>query len=123
MIDPNSRWYVWYVLASLVVLVHDLLESHVVGCAWGAIGQFAPGDIGMIWVDRTSGSVGGVVAFNDYELSLSRQYIISLPLHWSFAQFTLGAMDVEARDTVERVFSIFCTALSMPRLAVRPPHA
>jgi len=83
--------------------------NHIVGCVWFALGRLAPSDTGMRWTDASLALDGEEVRFIEYDLP--HQYVASL--HWSFAQFTLGAIDIAASNSIERVYNICCMALGL----------
>jgi len=96
-------------LRCFLVVCGMLWVNHVVGCVWFALGRLAPSDTGMRWTDSSREWDGEQVRFMEYDLP--HQYIASL--HWSMAQFTLGAMDVEACNSIERIYTIVCMALGL----------
>jgi len=96
-------------LRCVMVVCGMLWVNHLVGCAWFALGRLAPSDTGMRWTDTSKDWNGNEVNFMEYDLP--HQYITSL--HWSMAQFTLGAMDIAACNSIERVYNIICMAMGL----------
>lgn len=74
--------------------------NHLLCCVWYWIGWNAPSDTELRWI--TLGDAGDVV-YGDRDILF--QYITSF--HWSIAQLTLGAIEVNATNTWERIYSIF----------------
>jgi len=85
--------------STLVILIW---LNHVLGCFWYAIGKQLPSDTGMSWLQTDI--VIGHQSYEYQELSMWYQYATAV--HWSMAQMTLGANEIVASSTWERVANI-----------------
>jgi len=93
-------------LIVLVLQVSALLMwlCHVFACIWYAIGQWAPqGEISHNWLETSLYDQEGT-RVRDQEKSY--RYIAAC--HWALAQITLGATDVPAITSAERIFTMAC---------------
>mmetsp|Transcript_28450 Transcript_28450/g.88484 ORF Transcript_28450/g.88484 Transcript_28450/m.88484 type:complete len:1049 (-) Transcript_28450:47-3193(-) len=88
----------------IFLTVCALWLNHALCCIWFAIGRGADTDTGMRWTDTYLELNGVQLPFT--EESHFYQYVSSL--HWSFAQFTLGASDIPTTNSWERLFNIAC---------------
>mmetsp|Transcript_109741 Transcript_109741/g.321248 ORF Transcript_109741/g.321248 Transcript_109741/m.321248 type:complete len:998 (+) Transcript_109741:54-3047(+) len=88
----------------ICVVVGTLWVNHVIGCAWFALGRLAPSDTGTRWIDLSTEADGVLLDFMD--AGGLYQYLTAM--HWSVAQLTLGAIDVNPVNAGERVFNISC---------------
>jgi len=89
----ESEWtFIVLNLAKLLIFV--LVLNHVIACVWFWIGRLTMESDQENWIE--AGSVNGT--------SLAYSYTTSL--HWSLTQFTPASMDISARNTSERIFSI-----------------
>mmetsp|Transcript_30983 Transcript_30983/g.95270 ORF Transcript_30983/g.95270 Transcript_30983/m.95270 type:complete len:734 (-) Transcript_30983:114-2315(-) len=89
----ESEWtFIVLNLAKLLVFV--LVLNHVIACMWYLIGR----------VTMENGMANWIVVGNVNGTELAYMYTTSL--HWSLTQFTPASMDVSARNTWERIFSI-----------------
>merc|ERR1719238_1588509 len=75
--------------------------NHVMACAWYFVGRTTMEAHVRNWIE-----VAGV----DTE-PLAYKYTTSM--HWSMTQFTPASMDVSARNTPERIFSIVVLFFAM----------
>lgn len=112
-------------LQKLLAMVYDLIDSemtfiaftcarlvfgifvltHFIACAWYYLGT-SMADSGPSW---TSNERGGEAAVQDRDLL----YRYSTSLHWSLTQFTPASMEITARNTAERAFSIMVLFFSL----------
>lgn len=85
-------------LKVMAVFVIILWASHVICCAWFFVGRAAPTDTGLRWVSSLRAS-------DTYaEFGCSFEYLSAF--HWTMAQLTLGANEVNANNSIERIFNI-----------------
>jgi len=106
---PMERFITSEDSRSLVGIIKLLLGvvvlTHMLACAWYAIGNLKLGAGEPTWVS----------SLRETQMSLGRQstaiYYYSTALHWSLTQFTPGSMEVVPCNSMERVFAI-CTLLS-----------
>lgn len=85
----------------VMILVGVIWVNHIISCLWFVIGRYFPTDTGTRW---TNSEV--TVGPNTYSYSgESKLYQYVTSMHWSIAQMTLGATDVNATSTPERIFS------------------
>jgi len=81
-----------------------LLVSHLTGCIWYAIGKHSRRDTGVSWLDTVESTPDGEVAFSDF----SPLYQYTTAYHWCIVQMFTGSVQINARNTSERVFNILC---------------
>mmetsp|Transcript_21363 Transcript_21363/g.49666 ORF Transcript_21363/g.49666 Transcript_21363/m.49666 type:complete len:1070 (-) Transcript_21363:28-3237(-) len=81
------------------ILVVIAWVTHMISCAWFAVGRLAPTDTGLHWTDSMS-------FFDIREEDAVYQYFSSL--HWSVAQVTLGSMGVNPLNSLEHSFNVVC---------------
>lgn len=74
--------------------------NHIIGCGWFALGRWWDSDTGTSWLDNTLGRPG-----QRYH-ELDEVFLYWTSFHWSMAQLTLGAVEISASNTAERIFSI-----------------
>lgn len=84
-----------------------LWVTHVMSCAWYAIGTSAQSDTGKHWVSFSR--VGDERSFD--ELSDTFLYVTSF--HWSIIQIATGSMEIMPMNTIERIFTIACLLLGL----------
>uniref|UniRef100_A0A7S1PUW2 Cyclic nucleotide-binding domain-containing protein n=1 Tax=Alexandrium catenella TaxID=2925 RepID=A0A7S1PUW2_ALECA len=84
----------------LLLIIGALWLNHLIGCGWFAVGRLADSDTGRRWTDV---HVDGLSFLQE---GVTYQYVTSL--HWSLAQFTLGAVEISCTNSVERVFTVVC---------------
>jgi len=80
------------------------LVSHITCCIWYAIGRGATQDTGVSWLDTTEMTPLGERTY----ASFSTLYQYSTAYHWSVVQMFMGSVQINARNTKERLFNIFC---------------
>jgi len=89
------------------LLIAFFFMAHISACIWWLLGTYGPADTGRRWVEQVLTEeidlVGDRNVFNEYATSL----------HWTIAQMTLGAMDVNARNSLERIWTIFILIIGM----------
>lgn len=83
--------------------------NHVIGCAWFAVGRLANSDTGKHWTDYYMEHRGEILPFVKEDMWY--QYVTSL--HWSLAQFTLGANEISCTNSTERCFNIICLLIGL----------
>jgi len=93
MIDSE---YTFLILDLCRLLTFILALNHVIACSWFAIGSAASRRGDQNWLENSEVPV--------LQEPVVLQYTTAL--HWSLTQFTPASMDVSARNTEERVFSI-----------------
>jgi len=88
----------------LELLLCIVWVNHLLCCAWWAIGQDAPSDTGMHWVDAQLdfGTDQGTYT------NAPRFYQYTTSLHWSMVQMTPGSMQVQPLNSWERAFNVVC---------------
>eukprot|EP00929_Paragymnodinium_shiwhaense_P059811 TRINITY_DN29929_c0_g1_i1.p1 TRINITY_DN29929_c0_g1~~TRINITY_DN29929_c0_g1_i1.p1 ORF type:complete len:718 (-),score=121.91 TRINITY_DN29929_c0_g1_i1:211-2364(-) len=92
--DLLESEYTFIVVNLVKLLTSVLVLNHLIACLWYHLGKSSRGSHPRNWID-----VGQVDA-----QGLAYSYTTSL--HWSLTQFTPASMDISARNTVERIFSI-----------------
>lgn len=96
-------------LKVLSIFLVVLWMNHMIGCMWYATGRLAPEDTNMRWTETTIS-----VADATYEyVELHNFYLYITSFHWSMAQMTLGAIDLVAVNTTERIFNILMLLFGM----------
>jgi len=104
---PSNR----LVLRLLQVILGTLIFTHLMCCAWYALGQRNSSDTDMFWIDGLF-QPGGIAGETDRlgngplyaESGDTFRYLTSF--HWTLAQITLGAISIEPTNSMERVFCI-----------------
>lgn len=86
----------------VMILMLVMWVNHLISCLWFAVGRLSTSDIGTRWID--TGLTVGNHTYIYKEQGGVYQYASSL--HWSIAQMTLGAIDITASNTWERIFNI-----------------
>lgn len=99
-ISDTWQWLV----SSALLLCAGVLVTHLVACAWMALGQSASSDTGARWIDYPISFNGEIVPFA--EADAGYQYVTSY--HWSLAVLTQGAIEFPCVSTYERLFNIGC---------------
>jgi len=89
------------VLRVLSIFAVVLWLNHVIACGWYAVGV-AGSDTGGSWPQSTVDIRGSPV---EYE-ALGAPFLYASAFHWSMAQMTLGATEVPASNTFERLANI-----------------
>lgn len=94
MLELIESDYAFTILNLVKFLVALFLLNHVIACVWYLIGTVGKDGSRPNWLEdsQTAGK------------DMGYQYLTSL--HWSLTQFTPASMDVSARNTLERGFSI-----------------
>mmetsp|Transcript_49468 Transcript_49468/g.115689 ORF Transcript_49468/g.115689 Transcript_49468/m.115689 type:complete len:1091 (+) Transcript_49468:144-3416(+) len=90
-ISQQVVWIVW--------------TTHILCCAWYAIGKFAPTDTGERWLDAQAGDA------NYEHADMAYQYFTAL--HWGASQIAAGNMDVQPLSTFERGFNTLCLVFGL----------
>mmetsp|Transcript_130623 Transcript_130623/g.406147 ORF Transcript_130623/g.406147 Transcript_130623/m.406147 type:complete len:727 (-) Transcript_130623:51-2231(-) len=94
MYDMIESEWTFIVLNLSRLLICVVVLNHVIACVWYLIGRWRMESYERSWI--SVGNVNGT--------SMTYRYTTSL--HWSLTQFTPASMDISARNTWERVFSI-----------------
>jgi len=90
------------------ILCAILWLSHLIACAWFLIGRVADDDTGSSWTDTA------ISGHEDATYSSARHfYQYTTSLHWSMAQLTLGAIEIGASNSVERIFNVSCLLIGL----------
>jgi len=76
----------------IMILVAVMWINHIICCAWYGGAIFLHSDTGTRWIDH----------YADF----SNSYVYLTSLHWCTAQMTLGATEVAATNSLERIFNI-----------------
>jgi len=97
--DRIQSEYTFVILNLLKMLMCVLIMNHLIACAWYGLARAFEDEIN--WV-----SVGQLT-----DETLEYKYLTSL--HWSLTQFTPAGMDISARNSFERVFSIVVLFFAM----------
>jgi len=99
----SAAWIV--VLRTLQFAALILWTTHVVACAWYAIGKYSPSGSGEAhWIDTHRAG-----EFFEYTIAETNAvYQFTSAYHWALAQITLGGLDINPTNTWERVLAIFC---------------
>ena len=87
---------------TISIFIGILWVTHIITCSWYAIGFFGQSDTGGRWLESTTVFGADVIEYK----SLSDVYQYATAFHWSIAQITLGAINVDPSNTVERLFNI-----------------
>eukprot|EP00927_Polykrikos_kofoidii_P045375 TRINITY_DN39328_c0_g1_i2.p1 TRINITY_DN39328_c0_g1~~TRINITY_DN39328_c0_g1_i2.p1 ORF type:complete len:711 (-),score=109.47 TRINITY_DN39328_c0_g1_i2:65-2197(-) len=91
-----------FILVNLAkLLVSVLILNHVIACCWFGLGRVTRSAGQQNWIDH--GNFGDSLLWYKYTTSL----------HWSLTQFTPASVDISARNTAERVFSIVVLFFAM----------
>ena len=101
-LTEGSRLLLKFVAAFFCVL----WVNHVVCCTWWVIGMGARTDTGLRWV---STSLPGGFIYE--EMPTLFQYTTSF--HWSIAQLTLGAVEINPVNSVERMYTVGLLVLGL----------
>uniref|UniRef100_A0A7S1QX19 Cyclic nucleotide-binding domain-containing protein n=1 Tax=Alexandrium catenella TaxID=2925 RepID=A0A7S1QX19_ALECA len=99
--DMIESEYTFIVLTLVRMLAFVLVLNHVMACLWFLIGRLAMERSLVNWIE--TGNVDGKDLW----------YMYTTSLHWSLTQFTPASMDISARNTVERIFSIVVLFFAM----------
>lgn len=94
----NESTFLFVNLAKLLVFV--LVLNHAIACMWYFVGQTSKKNGERNWIDV--GQVEGNLA-----------YEYTTAMHWSLTQFTPASMDISARNSAERIFSIVVLFFAM----------
>lgn len=81
---------------------------HLICCSWFAVGR-AESDTGMRWIDYNTSQ--GAVELPFMEAGILYQYVTAL--HWSLAQFSLGAIEITCFNSLERIFNMMCMFIGL----------
>jgi len=95
------------VLFVLRTLASLLWLNHMLGCVWFMLGE-SYADTGISWLDMPLGEVETEI-YKDQVLL----YQYTTALHWSFSQMTPASMQVNAVNSGERIWTIFCLMLGL----------
>eukprot|EP00811_Abedinium_folium_P029242 NODE_458_length_3028_cov_12.264736.p1 GENE.NODE_458_length_3028_cov_12.264736~~NODE_458_length_3028_cov_12.264736.p1 ORF type:complete len:743 (+),score=139.82 NODE_458_length_3028_cov_12.264736:195-2231(+) len=91
-----------FIFVNLLKLLGSVLVlNHLIACLWYLLGSYGVNEDLSNWISHSSLS----------QRSLPFKYTTSL--HWSLTQFTPAGMDVNARNTLERIFSIVVLFFAM----------
>jgi len=91
--DHITSDYTSTLLSMVKYVIFIISLNHVIACVWFKLGSIQVHGYGC-WVDY----------YNLTDRSVLYQYATSL--HWSLTQFTPASMDVQPRNTYERVFAV-----------------
>jgi len=84
------------------MLCVSLWVIHVLGCIFYYVGTLEGTDTGLTWLSTKIEVDGQHFAYRD----LDKTYLYWSAFHWSMAQITLGASELVAFNTYERVLSV-----------------
>jgi len=101
IVDSIQSEYTFIIAHLVKMLLLILAMNHIIACAWYALGDAADNTGERNWI-----SVANMV-----DETVPYKYLTSL--HWSLTQFTPASMDVSARNTYERIFSIVVLFFAM----------
>eukprot|EP00811_Abedinium_folium_P002270 NODE_1207_length_2560_cov_11.656391.p1 GENE.NODE_1207_length_2560_cov_11.656391~~NODE_1207_length_2560_cov_11.656391.p1 ORF type:complete len:557 (-),score=106.65 NODE_1207_length_2560_cov_11.656391:661-2331(-) len=91
-----------FIFVNLLKLLGSVLVlNHLIACLWYLLGRYGVDENMSNWITHSNLS----------HRSMPFKYTTSL--HWSLTQFTPAGMDVNARNTLERVFSIIVLFFAM----------
>jgi len=101
MVERRTAWFLSdnarLAFQVLKLIVATAFFSHLIACAWYALGRWGPSDTGHHWM-------GNFPLVSGESVAVWYQYATSF--HWTIAQITLGAVEVYPANTYERVFNI-----------------
>jgi len=106
-LSENSRLLIRILSLCSMVLV----LNHVLACMWFGVGRHFDTDTGARWTD-----VVWFIRERDQELAYlesSIPYQYTTALHWAVAQITLGANEINATNTNERIMQVLCLILGL----------
>lgn len=83
--------------------------THLIGCTWYALGQMEESDTGRHWPETEIPSFPSQNTYADER----RLYQYATSIHWAMSQLTLGAVELVACNTVERLFTILLLLLGL----------
>eukprot|EP00403_Amphidinium_massartii_P007630 CAMPEP_0178384750 /NCGR_PEP_ID=MMETSP0689_2-20121128/7676_1 /TAXON_ID=160604 /ORGANISM="Amphidinium massartii, Strain CS-259" /LENGTH=736 /DNA_ID=CAMNT_0020005007 /DNA_START=244 /DNA_END=2454 /DNA_ORIENTATION=+ len=93
------------VLRTIQFAVLILWIAHVVACVWFALGRYAPaGRHESHWIDDHRAGPNSEYAIAD----MDALYQFTSSYHWALAQITLGGLDINPRNSWERLLAIIC---------------
>jgi len=104
VVSDEVRLGLWVVLLALLAL----LWTHLIACAWWAVGNFGSSGSGHRWVDQPAKYYGHEYMIQAEEVGLGYQYLTSF--HWALAQLAGGSVEIVCSNSGERVFNI-CTLI------------
>eukprot|EP00812_Abedinium_dasypus_P009471 NODE_315_length_1676_cov_699.497841.p1 GENE.NODE_315_length_1676_cov_699.497841~~NODE_315_length_1676_cov_699.497841.p1 ORF type:complete len:410 (-),score=101.64 NODE_315_length_1676_cov_699.497841:429-1658(-) len=91
-----------FIFVNLLKLLGSVLVlNHIIACLWYMLGRYGVTEDSNNWIAHS----------NILHRTLSFKYTTSL--HWSLTQFTPAGMDVSAKNTYERIFSIIVLFFAM----------
>eukprot|EP00811_Abedinium_folium_P001833 NODE_1167_length_2580_cov_9.841419.p1 GENE.NODE_1167_length_2580_cov_9.841419~~NODE_1167_length_2580_cov_9.841419.p1 ORF type:complete len:446 (-),score=75.63 NODE_1167_length_2580_cov_9.841419:492-1829(-) len=91
-----------FIFVNLLKLLGSVLVlNHIIACLWYLLGNYGADADMTNWITHSNLS----------HRSMPFKYTTSL--HWSLTQFTPAGMDVNARNTLERIFSIVVLFFAM----------
>mmetsp|Transcript_25925 Transcript_25925/g.74718 ORF Transcript_25925/g.74718 Transcript_25925/m.74718 type:complete len:950 (+) Transcript_25925:36-2885(+) len=88
------------VFATVSVTIVMLWFIHIFSCLWWFIGVSSAANETVHWTDKFR---SGKSSFDQYVAAY----------HWTIAQATLGANDIECTNSIERLFNIACLMLGL----------
>mmetsp|Transcript_11897 Transcript_11897/g.27739 ORF Transcript_11897/g.27739 Transcript_11897/m.27739 type:complete len:1107 (+) Transcript_11897:188-3508(+) len=104
----SAAWIV--LLRTLQFSVLILWMTHVVACAWFALGKYAAADShGTHWIDMSVSEVDDRLTFANSDVL----YQYSSSYHWALAQMTLGGSDINPTNSWERLLAIVCNFIGL----------
>lgn len=104
-LSEQTQW----ALSIVSLMSATLFSTHLIACAWLAVGRYGYSDTGAHWIDAAlTVQVNGESAlFADQGV----QYQYATAFHWGLAQLVLGSIETSCTNTSERAFNVFCMIL------------
>jgi len=99
--DKIDSEYAFIVVNLMKLLLFVLVLNHLIACAWYGLAMALAGQTDTNWVETAQMSDDPIIY----------KYLTSL--HWSLTQFTPAGMDISARNSPERLFSIVVLFFAM----------
>jgi len=99
--DKVQSEYMFIVINLLKLLLFVLVLNHLIACAWYGLAKAIGDKMPTNWI-LTAEMIDDPIIY---------KYLTSL--HWSLTQFTPAGMDISARNSVERLFSIVVLFFAM----------
>jgi len=83
--------------------------NHVLACGWWWVGKNAPTDTDIRWVEVEIPTLQDGSTYE--EAAVGFQYTSSF--HWAAAQITLGAVEMNCVNSLERLFNVTCLLIGL----------
>mmetsp|Transcript_34132 Transcript_34132/g.77885 ORF Transcript_34132/g.77885 Transcript_34132/m.77885 type:complete len:1160 (+) Transcript_34132:132-3611(+) len=104
-LSENSRLLIRILCLCSMVLV----LNHIVACVWFGLGRHGSSDTHGRWTDIVWILDGEELGY--MESGIAYQYTTAL--HWAVAQITMGANEINATNTNERIMQVVCLILGL----------